>query len=375
MCAPIAIDASRLAVPEYTGTERYTYELLAALAKLDRFRPYTLYSNGLPAMLPSLGPNFSLRNIPAPRLWTHMRLGPTALRDRPALLFVPAHVVPLIHPRSVVTIHDVGYRAFPEAHTARRRLELELTTRWSLRAAQHVIAISQATKADLVRHYGADPQRVSVVYHGVQQSFVPTADGQHLAPLLRQRYALERPYLLYVGTIQPRKNLIRLLEAFAHALPHLEEPPLLVLAGREGWLSSAIFARARALGLASHVRFPGYIPDADLPALLRGALAFVFPSLYEGFGMPVLEAMACGTPVLTANGSALREVADTAALLIDPTNTDALAAGLLRLINDAHLRNTLRERGLARAAMFTWERCAQLTLAVLLENLQLASFA
>ncbi|PDW03956.1 glycosyltransferase family 4 protein [Candidatus Viridilinea mediisalina] len=376
MCVPIAIDISRLGAREYTGTERYTYELLAALAKLDRFRPYTLYSNGLPARLPLLGPNVSLRNIPAPRLWTHMRLGPTALRERPALLFIPAHVVPLIHPPSVVTIHDLGYHMFPEAHTARRRLELELTTRWSLRAARHVIAISQTTKADLVHHYRADPARISVVYHGVQDHFTPTEHGQHLAPQLRQRYHLaQRPYLLYVGTIQPRKNLVRLLEAFAQALPHLEEPPLLVLAGREGWLSSAIVARTRALGLEHHVRFPGYIPDADLPALLRGALAFVFPSLYEGFGMPVLEAMACGTPVLTANGSALREVADTAALLVDPTNTDAIAAGLLRLISDAHLREALRERGLARAAMFTWERCAQLTLAVLLENIQLASFA
>ncbi|RRR75083.1 MAG: glycosyltransferase family 1 protein [Candidatus Viridilinea halotolerans] len=369
MSAPIAIDISRLGVREYTGTERYTYELLAALAKLDRFRAYTLYCNGLPERLPTLGPNFSLRNVPCPRLWTHAGLGPAVARDRPALLFVPAHVVPLWHPPSVVTIHDLGYLAFPEAHTAQRRRELDLTTRWSLRAARQVIAISQATKDDLVRHYAVAPERIRVVYHGVDQALRPPHDPQCLAEL-RRRYALDAPYLLYVGTIQPRKNLERLIEAFACALPHLEQPPLLVLAGRAGWLSSAIFQRAQALGISKHVRFLGYVPDDDLPALLGGALAFVFPSLYEGFGMPVLEAMACGTPVLTANGSALREVADTAALLVDPTNTDALAAGMLRLTSDANLRSALRERGLARATMFTWERCARATLDVLL-----ASFA
>ncbi len=362
----IAIDASRISVAERTGTERYTYELLAALARIDRWNAYTLYTNGLPSALPPFGPNFSLRSIPLPRLWTHARLGPALMGDRPDLLFVPAHVVPLLHPpRSVVTIHDLGYLAFPETHPARRRLELDLSTRWCLHAARRVIAISQVTRDDLVRHYGADPERIAVVHHGLGGAFRPLNDPEQLAAT-RARYGLDAPYFLYVGAIQPRKNLARLIEAFARAAP---DDTLLVIAGRRGWLSEPIVRRAAELGLAHRVRFPGYVPDADLPALLGGALAFVFPSLYEGFGLPVLEAMACGTPVLTSATSALPEVAGDAALLVDPCDTDAIAAALNRLATDALLRADLRARGLERAAGFTWERCARDTLAVLLETL------
>lgn len=369
----IAIDASRLSVAERTGTERYSFELIAALAQVDRWHPYALYTNGLPAALPPLGPNFTLRSLPAPRLWTHGRLGPQLARDRPALLFVPAHVIPIAGaPPSVVTIHDLGYLAFPAAHTARRRLELDLTTRWSLRAARRVIAISQATKDDLVRHYGADPDRVAVVHHGLSPAFRPVDDQAVLA-----RYGLAggdgqpRPYFLYVGTIQPRKNLARLIEAYAAARQLAggaggELPPL-VIAGRRGWLTAAIEERAAELGLGAQVRFLGYVPDAELPALLTGATAFVFPSLYEGFGLPVLEAMACGAPVLTSASSALPEVAGDAALLVDPADTGAIAAAMARLAADAGLRRALRGRGFARAAHFTWERCARATLAVLRE--------
>lgn len=404
MAPTIAIDASRLSVavpfgdafgisaaeaqPLRTGTERYSYELLAAIARSDRWRPYTLYTNGLPAALPPLGPNFTLRSVRRPRLWTHTGLGPALAADRPDLLFVPAHVVPLAGaPPSVVTIHDLGYRAFPEAHSARRRLELDLTTRWSLRAARRVIAVSGATRDDLLRHYGADPARISVVHHGLSRGFQPTVD-----PATIQRHGLDGPYFLYVGTLQPRKNLERLIEAFAMAARQLEGAlvggagasaalawswpagvahagPTLAIAGRRGWLSDAIERRAVELGVADRVRFLGYVPDADLPALLSAATAFVFPSLYEGFGMPVLEAMACGAPVLTSSTSSLPEVAGDAALLVDPIDTAAIAAALARLATDEPLRADLRARGLARAAQFSWERCAHETLAVLLEAL------
>lgn len=363
----IAIDASRVSVAERTGTERYSYELIAALARVDRRRSYTLYTNGLPAALPPLGPNFALRSIPLRRLWTHARLGPALARDRPDLLFVPAHVVPLAHPASVVTVHDLGYLSFPEAHTARRRLELHLTTRWSLRAARRVIAISHATRADLLRRYGADPARVAVVHHGLGGGFRPVEDPAAVAAAMA-RHGLTAPYFLYVGTVQPRKNLGRLIEAFAAATAGAGGPPhTLAIAGRRGWLSDTIERRAAELGAAGRVRMLGYLPDADLPALLSGATAFLFPSLYEGFGMPVLEAMACGAPVLTSTTSSLPEVAGDAALLVDPADTAAIAAAIGRLAADAALRAELRARGLARAASFTWERCARETLAVLLE--------
>ncbi len=380
---PIGIDASRVAVAARTGTEHYTYELLAALAQIDRSDRFTLYCNRRPAALPPLGPNFALRAIPFPRLWTHARLSVELALRPPDVLFVPAHVLPLGAPlrrrtRTVVTVHDMGYLHFPEAHTPMHRRYLALSTLWSARAATHVIAISGATRDDLVRHAGIAPEKISVIYHGLSARFRPAGDTAIAAA--RARYGIAGPYFLYVGTVQPRKNLVRLIEAFAAAGAggwevgvgagassfRLPSPiPQLVIAGKRGWLTEAIERRAAELGVAERVIFTGYLPDEDVPALLSGALAFVFASLYEGFGMPVLEAMACGVPVLAANTSSLPEVAGDAALLVSPADTAAIAAGLARLAAEPALRAGLRARGLARAAQFSWERCARETLAAL----------
>lgn len=362
----IGYDASRVSMATRTGTERYSYELLAALARIDHFNSYTLYCNGLPDLLPPLAPNFRLRSLPAPRLWTHTRLALETQIHPPDVLLVPSHVVPLLHPsHSVVTIHDLGYLAFPTAHTRARRLELHLTTLWSVRAARRIIAISQATRDDLIRQYRVPPEKISVVYHGVAPDFGPVHDTDRVAAACA-RYGIRPPYLLYVGTVQPRKNLARLIAAFGQVAQQTAAAAdlQLVLAGKKGWLTEQIEQQAAAAGVAGQVHFTGFVEDANLPDLLSGALAFVFPSLYEGFGMPVLEAMACGTPVLTSSTSSLPEVAGDAALLVDPCDTSAIAAGLARLIDDAALREALRTRGIAHAATFTWNRCATETLHV-----------
>lgn len=362
----IDIDASRATIEQRTGTERYSREVIAAL---DRLAPpqisLRLYINGGRERLPPLSSRVVIRDVRLPRLWTHLRLGPASWRARPRVLFVPAHVVPLLHPPTVVTIHDVGYRVFPEAHTARRRLELEVTTRWSVRAARHIVTISHATKCDLVAWYGVDPQRITVTHLGVSAGFAPPADPQDIAEV-RMRYGVhQRPYVLYIGTVQPRKNLVRVIDALAHTLAAGYDLDL-VIAGKQGWLSESIVRRAAELGITHHVHFTGYVADADLPALLAGAQAFVFPSLYEGFGMPVLEAMACGTPVITSTMSSLPEVAGDAALLVDPLDTNAIAWAIMRLCDDENLRTDLRWRGLARVRQFTWEECARRTLEVLM---------
>lgn len=376
----IGIDASRIAIDERTGTEHYTYELLAALAPQDRQTRYTLYCNRRPRALPPLGPNFTLRHIPFPRLWTHARLSAELALHPPEVLFVPAHVLPLGAPlqrltRTVVTIHDLGYLHFPAAHTRAQRLYLRLSTQWSAWAATRLIAISAATRDDLVRFTGVAREKIAVVHHGLAARFRPVEDPAQLAAA-QARYGIRSPYLLYVGSIQPRKNLLRLIDAFAAAVQPVDasRPPALrdlhlVLAGKRGWLSEAIERRAAERGVADRVRFVGYLPDADVPALLSGALTFAFPSLYEGFGMPVLEAMACGTPVLTATTSALPEVAGDAALLVDPSDQAAIAEALAQLAISATLRADLRARGLERAAQFTWARCAAETLAVLRQSL------
>ncbi len=360
--AEIGIDASRVARQQRTGTEQYSAYLLEALLRLPTPHRLILYFNRLPDPRPAWLAGATVRVIPFPRLWTHLRLSWEMLRRPPDLLFVPAHVLPLVRPcRSVVTIHDLGYLFFPQTHTPRRRLELHWSTAWNVRVATRVIAVSQATKEDLVRRYRVPPEKVRVVHHGVAPRFRPTEDRS--APA---RYGLPERYLLYLGTLQPRKNLERLLRAYAR-LPAAAPP--LVLAGGKGWYFERIAATIAELNLGSRLHLPGYIADADLPALLSAAVALVYPSLYEGFGLPALEALACGTPVIAANASSLPEVIGPAGLLVDPLDETALAEAMRRIVEDEGLRRDLRQRGLEQARLFSWERCAHETTAVLEEAL------
>jgi glycosyltransferase involved in cell wall biosynthesis len=292
----------------------------------------------------------------------------------PDLLFVPSHVLPLVHPRcTVVTIHDLGYHYHPETHTLFQNLYLRWSTRYNARTATRVLADSEATRCDLIHYYGIPKDKIVVVYPGRDETLAPVTDPVALAAV-RARYELSSPYLLYVGTLHPRKNLVRLVQAFASTVQSETERSLpagsnlqLVLAGQKGWLYDDIFAQVRKLGIADRVILTGYVPDSDLPALLSGALAFVFPSLYEGFGLPVLEAMACGTPVICSNASSLPEVAGDAALLVDPLDLHELAGAIHRIITDKDLRRLLVAKGFEQVERFSWHRCAQEALQVLEE--------
>lgn len=372
----IGIDASRATAGQRTGTETYSLRLICALLGLRSGHRFRLYTNGAPH-IPGIpeSPAAAVRAIPFPRLWTHIRLSAEMLIRPPDLLFVPAHVLPLIHPRrSVVTVHDLGYLHYPDAHRPADRRYLGWSTRWNARQATLVLADSQATKDDLARAYGVDPARIRVVYLGRDEMLGPVRDA-HVVAAARERYGIAGRYLLYVGTLQPRKNLARVIEAFARAAGDLAfsrpgrgaEDLQLILAGRRGWLYDDLFAQVERLGLRQRVLFPGYIPAEDLPALLSGATAFVFPSLYEGFGFPVLEAGACEVPVITSNTSSLPEVAGDAALLVDPHDVDAIADAMRRLLTDPDLRAELIRRGRENVKRFSWEKCARETLAVLEE--------
>jgi glycosyltransferase involved in cell wall biosynthesis len=282
------------------------------------------------------------------------------------VLFVPAHVLPLWSPRrAVVTIHDLGYLYYPEAHPGARRLYLRLSTLWNARRATRIIAISESTKRDIVQHCRLPASKIEVVPHGVDARFRPVSDAEQLGRV-RERYGTGPSYVLCVGTVQPRKNLLRLIEAWAEYVKHARAPaPTLVLAGKQGWLAEAIYRRPQELGIADRVRFTGYVAGDDLPALIGGALAYVMPSLYEGFGMPILEAQACGMPVLASPISSLAEAAGDAALFVDPLDVRSIAEGIARIVEDAELRARLRERGLRRVTTWTWERTARETLRVL----------
>jgi glycosyltransferase involved in cell wall biosynthesis len=352
----IGVDASRSFVPQPTGTELYSRYLIDALLACapDRYS-FRLYFNQPPAHSAFRTPHSTFKSIPFPRLWTHLRLSTEMVLHAPDLLFVPAHVLPIIHPRrSVVTVHDLGYLHFPEAHPPRQRWYLDRSTRWHARTAAHLLADSEATRRDLIERYHARPDRITVAYPGLDLSVRQVDDPDEIARV-KAKYHIDGDYLLYLGTIQPRKNLQRLIVAFASC----ELPHVLVLAGRRGWYADDLLKQAN-----DRVKIIGYVDAADKNALLSGATAFVFPSLYEGFGFPVLEAMACSVPVLCSNTSALPEVAGQAARLVNPLDADDIARGLREVALNENVRGALIRRGQQRAQGFTWQACAKTTLHV-----------
>lgn len=364
----IGVDASRAFRAQRTGTERYSLEIIQHLLALPQSldHQWRLYTDTAETLsfdwATNLPANAEICHLPGSPMWTHRFLGPSVRRDSLDVLFIPAHVIPFtfstFSPPSVVTIHDIGYRHYPAAHGWRERWYLDLSTRWSAYAATHIVAISQSTRSDLNHFYGVSDEKVSVIYEGL-----PSQSSHLQKQSSRRRFNLPRPYGLFVGTLQPRKNLMRLLQAYAK-LYHTKRPEWdLVLVGAKGWLSAEIEALATELSDAVHML--GYVDDALLPALFQGAQFFALPSLFEGFGLPILEANYYGVPVMTANNSSLPEVAGDAAILVDPLNIDEIADAMLRLSEDEALRQRLIAAGYENVKRFSWKRAAQETLAVL----------
>ncbi|MFH1088010.1 MAG: glycosyltransferase family 1 protein, partial [Chloroflexota bacterium] len=264
--------------------------------------------------------------------------------------------------RSVITVMDLAFLRFPQLLTGESRRYYGQVSR-AVTRADAILAISHSTKNDLVGLLNAPADKITVTHLAADPGCRPVTEPARLEAV-RHTYGLPADYLLFVGTLEPRKDLPTLLRSFASLGPATKDVCLAV-AGRPGWLYKQVYDLAESLRLGDRVRFLGGVPAADLPALYSGARLFVLPSLYEGVGMPVLEAMACGTPVVASNTSSLPEVAGDAALLVDPTDVDALSAVLLRIAGDPALRSDLRARGLVQAARFSWERCARETLAAL----------
>jgi glycosyltransferase involved in cell wall biosynthesis len=355
----IGVDASRAACAAPTGTEVYSRRLIEALLALEGPARFRLYVRGDPPAGAFGGAD--LRVIRFPRLWTHVRLSCEIACHRPDILFVPAHVLPLVHPRrSVATVHDLGYLYFPRAHTLAQRLYLDLSTRWNASAAAHLVADSSATKADLASRYGVSSAKVTVAHPGRDEALARVEDPERIASA-KARYGIEGDYFLFLGTLQPRKNLVRLVRAYEALGTELR----LVLAGKKGWLYQDIALQLEREGLEDRVLLPGYVGDDDKAALLSGATGFVFPSLYEGFGLPVLEAQSCGCPVVTSSTSSLPEVAGDAALIVDPQDEAAISAAMDRLAREPQLRQSLAERGLANCRRFSWEACAREVMGVI----------
>jgi glycosyltransferase involved in cell wall biosynthesis len=256
----------------------------------------------------------------------------------------------------VITVHDLSYLFFPQSFRTLNRSYLQTFTRLSVRQARRVIAVSESTKRDLVQQYGLSPGKVDVVHNGVDAGFQPLPAGQVVA--FRKEKGLPDRFILFVGTLEPRKNVVRLVEAYAR-LPK-DRPPLMLVGGK-GWLYDEIFARVEALGLSGEVRFVGYVPADALPWWYNAADLFVYPSLYEGFGLPPLEAMACGTAVISSTASSLPEVVAQAGLLIDPAEPEALAKAMEQVLADREMRKQMESAGLVQAKNFSWEKSARKT--------------
>ncbi|MSP11705.1 MAG: glycosyltransferase family 1 protein [Chloroflexi bacterium] len=380
----IGIDASRALKAQRTGTERYALELIRRLIVEAPQHHFRLYLPHQPPARLFAGDgqieNCTLRVLPAPRLWTHTRLAAELSFAPPDVFFEPAHVLPWIYRGpTVVTVHDLGFHYFPAAHPLFERLYLDWTTRRHTHVATTLLADSEATRQDLVRVYGTPSQKIQVVYPGADQDLVPEERLDMLQAVWR-KLGVMPPFLLFIGTLQPRKNLVRLMEAFRLLL--LQNRPLtgdgwriptgshtgdlsLVLAGKSTRQGYDLAALSREWGLADKVQLTGYIDDTERRALLSSAAVFTFPSLYEGFGFPVLEAMACATPVLCSHSSSLPEVAGDAARTVDAQATEAIGQGILDLLTQADLRATYVERGRAQVKKFTWQAAARQAIGIL----------
>ncbi|MCG8350756.1 MAG: glycosyltransferase family 4 protein [Chloroflexales bacterium] len=353
---------------EPTGIGRYALELLRALGDLSVVKVVVLATETEDRY--GLHKQFAYQQLPGCRLLPvtltlgNALLGPLSRLHQLDIIHDPNGIAPFLGAsggvRRVITIHDTFAYTTPETHNWLDNWRFRWHLPAAARRADAVITVSEQSRGDLLRYLRLSEQRVHVIGEGVDPRFRPLSEPVQREQVL-QKYGVRPPYLLYVGGINPRKNIVRLLEAFARLRPSY--PALtLVIGGKRQWRTAEIAAAVKRDDIASELHFTGYVADADLPALYSGAEAFVFPSLHEGFGLPPLEAMACGTPVITSNVSALPEVVGAAALTVDPCDVGALTTAMVRVLDDQALRMTLIRRGIDRAAKFTWRQAALQTL-------------
>ncbi|PIT98341.1 MAG: glycosyltransferase family 1 protein [Candidatus Andersenbacteria bacterium CG10_big_fil_rev_8_21_14_0_10_54_11] len=375
-CMKIGLDVSDLATGRADGTTRYTQELAIRLPVLAPAHEWHYFSPGkFSSRHLASSPNVHIS--PWPKYWTQLRLPWDLYRVRPDVLLMPIQQLPYLRPGNmgtVAVIHDLAVHYFPEQFTRKDWLLLHTFSAQAAREADQLICVSQATADDVTKFYGRT-ENVHVIHHGLnQEQFRLPFDGERerSRDFLLQKYpSLQQPYILFVGQIQPRKNLVRLIEAFEQ-LAGGDDAIHLVIAGGHGWKNESIKQRARTSPIAARIQMIGRVPDELLPALYWQAEVFVLPSLYEGFGLPLLEAMACGCPTVTSNVSSLPEVArigpgfsesdSYAAQLVNPFVVEEIASG----IQEARVnRGRLRQLGLQRAGEFSWEKTAQQTRRVL----------
>ncbi len=356
----IGIEAERANQFQKTGVEHYAQQLILHLAKLNTEHRFTLYLRTQPQQwIKDLPENFSYKVIPFPKFWTQIRLSWEMLWHAPDLLFIPASTMPFIHPKKcVTTIHDTAWVNYPEAFTPFMRRYLHWSTTFAVNTASKIIAVSESTKQDLVKYYNVSQDKVATVPHGYE---VPTAINSKLSGKVASQ--LPDKYILFLSTLQPRKNVIGLIEAFAEIKKeHSEIPHKLVVVGKPGWNYEAILEKIKEH--SDIVVYLNHISDDDRWPVYRNAALFVHPSFYEGFGMWLLEAFACEVPAVVSNVSSMPEVGGDAALYFDPHSKDEIKSAIVRVLSNPDLASELVSKGKERLKMFSWEKCAEATMEV-----------
>lgn len=346
------------------GVSRFTEQMVRALQERDTGASYSVFLNDTArgGFIDSANMRFHYTRLPAGKpavriLWEQMVL--PALAARLDVLHCPVNVLPLSAPcPAVLTIHDLTFLRYPERFRPERQRYLAALTRVSAKRARRIMTDSANTKADVTELFDVPPERIEVVYPGLDDAVFHPFPEDELTEF-RRRKGLPETFILYVGTLEPRKNVASLVRAFALLSERgVSEVPLVIGGGR-GWMYDEIFAEVERSGQSDQVVFPGYIPPEELAQWYAAATVFVYPSLYEGFGLPALEAMACGTPVIVSNTSSLPEVVGDAGIQVDPLRTDELAEALVEVLQSKAKREQMAQAGLLQAASFTWNKAAQ----------------
>lgn len=364
----IAIDAHTVGT-KLGGNESYAVNLIEGLAQIDNVNQYTIYitTNEARERFGNRWPNFKVRStLPhTPLIRIPLTLSAELRKNPVDVLHVQFTAPPFCPCPVVVSIHDLSFEHLPETFKRRSRTQLRLTVRHSARRAARILSLSEHTRQDIIETYGVPPQRVTAIPLAAPDHFGPVTDYRELQRV-RHNYGIDGDYILSVGSIQPRKNLARLVRAYASLRESgsADKLPKLVLVGKRAWLYDETLRVLDETKIKDAVVLTGYVPESDLPALYSGALCFVYPSYFEGFGLPPLEAMKCGAAVIVGNRTSLPEVVGDAALTVDPFDVDAIARAIRKLVNDTSLRRELSVKGLQRANEFNWRETARKTLAV-----------
>ena len=357
-----------------TGIARYVYSLLTNLKKIDAGNEYVLFLGSgrvISDDIEGLGFCNDVSKMPTTNqilkmVWQHFYL-PRRLKDLKIDIFhEPTFIAPYFKQcPAVVTIHDLSYKFLPDCYTFRNRLYLELLMKRSINTSDKIIVISEHTKKDVLRNFNVNEQKVEVIPLSVDESFYPVTDRkEEQAAFVKSKYGITQKFILTVSLISPRKNLVNLIRAFAKLKKKKASLHQLVIVGEKGWLYKEIFEEAAACGYEKDIIFCDFVPHDDLVKLYNAAEVFVYPSLYEGFGLPLLESMACGCPVVASNSSSIPEVCAEAAIFIDPYDPSGFADAIWRVLTDVPLKKSLIERGKIRAKFFSWRRTAEDTVRV-----------